>query len=286
MKSRLLFCLLCSVVSWYAAVAQQTAEIIRVHGAVSVALPFSEAARVLRAERNIDVRLMTTGGSPAGIGSLGEGGVDIALSTRPVTQQERAVSPSVVFNEIPLGGQATALIVSKDVWAGGVHALTADQVRDIYEEKIKNWKEVGGPDLKITVFMTAPGRGMWEMFAQWLYGEVKRAPVKKHAIVNSHEDIRNAVEFTPGSFSQIPTPLADSKVLFPLAIRDEHSDVVPPTIENFVNGKYPLYRKLWMVTNDRPTMSIKVVVEFMLSDRGQEFIKKASLLPIAEVTPQ
>ena len=284
MKRRLLLPLLCGLIPWCAAIGQ-TPSLVRVHGAVSVALPFSDAARVLRAEKNLDIRIMTTGGTPAGIASLGEGAVDIALSARPVSPQERAMAPSVVFNEIPLGGQAVALVVSRDAWDGGVRALTANQVRDIYEGKVTNWKEVGGPNLKITVFMTAPGRGMWEMFAQWLYGDVKKTPVKKYAIVNSPEEIRNAVEFTPGSFCQIPSPLADGKVLFPLAIRDENGTAFQPNVENYISGKYPLYRKLWMITNDRPTMINKIVVDFMLSERGQEFLKNNALLPIADVTP-
>ena len=283
---KFVLCWLIFYLAWQAPVPAQVVEVLRVQGAVSVALPVSEAARLLRAERNVDVRITTTGGSPVGIAALGEGAVDVALSTRPVTPEERAAAPGVVFNEIPIGAQAIAIVVSKDVWEGGVKSLTAAQVRAIYENSITNWKDVGGPNLKITVYMSAPGRGMWEMFAGWLYGEVKKAPVKKYAVVNSYDDIRNAVQFTPGSFSQIPIGCVDNKELFALGIGNERGDVIRPDAETFISGQYPICRKLWMVTNDRPTMNVKVLVDFMLSDRGQGLLKDASLLPLVEITPK
>jgi len=277
----LLFCWVCQ-----ATAPAQMLDVVRVHGAVSIALPIADAARVLRAERSLEVRIMTSGGSPSGIGSLGDGASDVALSTRPVTQEERAAAPSVVFYETAIGAQAIALVVSKDVWDGGVHALTPEQVRGIYEEQFTNWKQVGGPDLKITVYMSAPGRGMWEMFAQWLYGEARKAPVRmKHAVVNSYDDIRSAVQFTPGSFSQIPCSCVDNKDLFALGIRDQDGNVVQPNAETFIRGTYPLCRKLWMITNDRPTLNAKVLVDFMLSERGQTIMRDASLVPLKEVTP-
>lgn len=281
--------LLCLVFCWVcqATAPAQMSDVLRVYGAVSIALPVSEAAHVLRAERGLELRIMTSGGSPAGIGSLGGKGCDVALSTRQVMPEERAAAPSVVFYETPIGAQAIALVVSRDVWDGGVHSLTPEQVRAIYEEEITNWKQVGGPNLKITVFMSAPGRGMWEMFAQWLYGEARKAPVRtKHAIVNSYDDIHAAVQYTPGSFSQIPCSCVDNKEVFALGIRDKEGTVVMPTTETFIQGTYPLCRKLWVITNDRPTLNAKVLIDFMLSDRGQKIMKDASLIPLKELTPE
>ena len=207
----------------------------------------------------------------------------MALSTRPVTQEERAGAPAIVFNEIPLGAQAVALAVSRDVWNGGVHSLSADQVRNIYEGKIKNWKEVGGPDQKISIFL--PGRGMFEMFAQWLYGEAKKAPGRNYPTITAYDEIHTAIEFTPGGFSQIPVPCVDGKVIHALAIKDENGELVEATRDNFVSGRYPLCRKLLMVIDGQPTRNVRVLVDFMLGERGQKIVKDASILPIRDVTP-
>lgn len=258
-------------------------RIVRIHGAIAAAIPVADAAKALRDDQDLEVRIGTSGGSDAGIASLGEGQVDMALSSKPVSQEERAASPSVVFTEIPMGAQAIALTVSRDVWESGVHSLTANQVRDLYEGKIKNWKEVGGPDIKVSIFMTAPGRGVWEMFAQWLYGAVKKAPVKPYPNVNTFEEARNAVEFTPGSFSQTPLPGIDNRIIFALGVKDDAGQVNDPTPKNLANGKYPLCRTLYMVVNDKPTLNVKVVVDYMLTDSGQECVKKALLIPLSDL---
>lgn len=38
------------------------------------------------------------------------------------------------------------MVVSRDVWESGVHALTNEEIAGIYEGRITNWREVGGSD--------------------------------------------------------------------------------------------------------------------------------------------
>ena len=199
-----------------------------------------------------------------------------------MSAEERAAYPDILFNEIPIGFQTTALAVSKDVWEAGVHTLTADQMRAIFEGKIRNWKEVGGADQKIAIFMSEPGRGLWEMFAQWLYKEVKKAPASHYQNLGSYDEMRNALEFTPGSFGLLPVSCADRRLAYPLGIK-EGAEVIAPSNENVVSGKYPLARKLLLVVNDKPTLSVKIVVDFMLSERGQAIVKKAAMLSLSEL---
>ncbi len=258
----------------------ESSPIIHAHGSVSVALAVVEAAKVLRKENNIEIALGTLGGSPAGIKKLGSRSVEVALSTRRVTAEDRAAAPDMLFNEIKIGSQPMAMVVSRDVWEGGVHALSRDQVRDIYEGKITNWKSLGGPDISVKMFMSEPGRGLWEMFAEWLYGEVRKAPMKTYATLATYKDLENALEFTPGSIADLPPSCADDRSSYALAIRDEAGHTVEPNEKNFVNGTYPLCRDLLIIVNDRPTLNLKVFVDFMLSDRGQQILKDASLEPL------
>jgi phosphate transport system substrate-binding protein len=259
---------------------------VRIQGAVSVAVPLVEAIKILKNEQSIEVELSVNGGSYGGIAALGAGIADIALSTKPVSAVERADHPNVEFNEIRIGGQAVALTVSRDVWEGGVHALSASQVRDIYEGTTQNWKAVGGPDQKITIFMNSPGRGLWEMFAQWLYGEVRKAPERPYGTVGTPEEVRNAIEFTPGSFSQVAPAFTDNRTLFALAIKDEEGHPIEATPANYRNQTYPLCRDLLMVVNDRPALRVKTLVDFMLGQRGQALVKKAGLVPLADLAPK
>lgn len=46
--------------------------------------------------------------------------------------EDRALAPEKPFVEVQIATQATALLVSRDVWASGVRALSKEQVRQIY----------------------------------------------------------------------------------------------------------------------------------------------------------
>src|SRR5205823_650689 len=125
----------------------------------------------------------------------------IAMTSRPLTPEDRADAPDVTFNEIYLGEQVVAIGVARDVWDGGVHGLTRAQVLGIYERRYTNWNQLGGPDEKIAFFNSEEGRGIWEMFAQWLYGDAKKAPLGKFPKVSTNDAARDTLEFTRGSMA-------------------------------------------------------------------------------------
>ncbi len=250
------------------------ADALRIVGSPTVNLPVAEAAQILRAERQMEIQISTTGGSSEGIAAIGEGLAHIGMSSRPVTPEDRAAYPDIVLTEIYLGEQVVALGVADDVWNGGVHALTREQVRGIYESKTRNWHELGGPDEKIVFFNFEEGHGVWELFAQWLYGEAKKAPLGRFPTVASDEETRNTLEFTPGSMAQ-SSPLAiDGKRSFALELKNDDGSAVAPTPENIAAKKYPMAKPLFLIVNDKPTLAVKVFVDFMLGPRGQELMKK------------
>jgi len=148
---------------------------LKINGSTTVNLPAAEAAEVLRKERGMDIHIDTQGGSSGGISMLGDGLVQLGMASKPVSDKDREKFPNCRFKEIAVGEDAVALIVSADVWEGGVKAITREQAADIYEGRIKNWSELGGPDRRIAFFNKEPGRGTWEVFAHWVYGDSKKA---------------------------------------------------------------------------------------------------------------
>ena len=259
-------------------------QVVRASGAVSVALPLAEAANILRSERNIELILRAGGGTGMGLDALGDRTANIALCSRELTPVDRADYPAIQFTEIPIGVQLIALAVSRDVWMGGVHSLNASQVRGIYEGRITNWQQVGGPNLRIKVFMSEPGRGTWEVFVQWLYKEIKKAPVWRGAKVKEIQETRNMLEFTSGAFALIPPAFTDNQSIFPLALQDDDSATpVEPTLVSVLKGKYPLNRPLTLVIDDKPTGAIKVVADFMTSERGQALVKQLGYVTLEEL---
>lgn len=260
-----------------------SAEVLKINGSTTVNLPVAEAAEILRAETRMHIQVDTQGGSSGGISMLGDGLVQIGMSSKHLTDADRAKYPKVQFKEIHVGEDAVALVVSADVWNGGVKAVTKEQVKGIYEGRLKNWKELGGPDRRIAFFNKEPGRGTWEVFAHWLYGDPKKAPQVSFPEVGGNEETRNKVSSTRGALSQLSSSWADGKKVFALGLKLDDGTVVEPTPENIATHKYPMSRPLFLLTNGEPTGEAKMFVEFVLGERGQALVRKHGYLSLDQL---
>ena len=265
---------------WIAAMPAVAA--LRVNGSTTVNAVVVEAADLLRGERGLEIQVDTAGGSSGGISALGEGRVEMAMSSRPLSDEDRSRYPGVAFHPVRIGEDAVALVVSRDVWEGGVHSLSADEMRGIYEGRIGNWRQLGGAEQRIAFFNKEPGRGTWEVFAHWLYGDAKRAPLVSFPEVGANQEARAKVASTRGALSQLSASWADGKAVFALAIEKEPGEVLAPSAENILNGRYPMRRSLFVITNGPPQGNAQVLVDFLLSSRGQELVQAQGFLGIAE----
>ncbi|MEO8353263.1 MAG: substrate-binding domain-containing protein [Chthoniobacteraceae bacterium] len=258
-------------------------ETLRLDGSMTVAVAVKEAAPALRTRFDVDFKGSPRGGSTAGIDSVGDGQADLAMSSRALTPQDRSRFPSKDLHECLIGYQALLIAVPLDVWQGGVRAISRQQFLKIYEGKVTNWKEIGGPNGEIKFFNPPRDDGTWDFFATWLYGDVRHAPLGKgFERVRSGRDTRNAVEFFSGAISVTTPNWVDNKRVFPLGIIQDDGKIVEPTTENIRSGAYPIMRPLYLVSGNRPAGLIKKVLDFMTSPEGQEFIKKAEFITISD----
>lgn len=259
---------------------------LKVNGSTTVNLPVAEAAEILRAEKAMKIEVDTQGGSSGGISMLGDGLVQIGMSSKPLADSDRKKYPRVVFVEHHIGEDAVAMIVSKDVWDGGVRSITRQQAKDIYEGKVTNWSQIGGPDRRIAFFNKEPGRGTWEVFAHWVYDNPKTAPAVSFPEVGGNEETRTKVASTQGALSQLSSSWADGKTVFGLGIKDDKGEVVEPTSPNIATHKYPMSRPLFLLTNGQPGGDGKTFIDFVLSSRGQQLVRKHGYLSLDQLKPQ
>lgn len=271
----LVFACLAASSTWAAA--------LRINGSTTVNLPVAEAAEILRAEKKLQITVDTQGGSSGGISMLGDGQVEIGMISKHVSEADRAKFPTAQFKETHIGEDAVALIVSKDVWEGGVKSLTQAQVRDLYEGKATNWKQLGGPARRVAFFNKEPGRGTWEVFTHWVYGDSKKAPQVSFPEVGGNEETRNKVASTRGAISQLSASWADGKTVFALGIKPDSGEPVLPTPANIANHTYPMSRPLFVLTNGDPTGDAKTFIDFLLSPRGQELVRKHGYLSLDQL---
>lgn len=255
---------------------------VRLHVTNVAAGAFKEIAEQLKGQ-GIELALNTEGGSSAGIAALASDSVEIAVTIRGITAQERSAAPEKRFIEDTLAFQALVLVVPDDVWGSGVRVLSKEQVLNVYEGRAKSWKELGGEDRPIKFYNPAQGIGVWEPFVTWLYGDVRKAPLgSDFDAVRTPEETRDSVEFNRGSLSVAPPRFADGKGVFALAIKDEQGATVQPTLEEMHSQRYPLSRPIIAIVGARPTGEVREVLEFLRGKEGQEIFAKTGLVPAVQ----
>ncbi|MFZ4299074.1 substrate-binding domain-containing protein [Streptomyces cinereoruber] len=268
--------LLSAVLTGCAGSAQAGSDAIQASGSTTVAPVASDAAEALKA-KGLNITVATQGGSAGGISQLGTGQINIALSSKPLSEKDQKDHPDADFVTTQIGADAVGVIITKEVADGGVKGLTKAQFAGLFEGKITNWKEVGGPDLQVFVYDKEPGRGTREVLDKFIYGKGKPpAPPKSanYAIVGGNLETRNKLKSTRGSIAPLSTGFIDGHpelVAVPL-------EGVAPTLSNVASGKYPMTRPLYMITNGKPKDSVKQYIDYILSPEGQKLLPRHGYL--------
>jgi phosphate transport system substrate-binding protein len=122
------------------------------------------AEAYMRKHQDVEISVVG-GGSGVGIAALIDGNVDIANASRKIKPKElkRAKENGVEPVEFVIAIDALAIIVNP---RNPVDKLTIEQLGAIYRGEIGNWKEVGGPDMRITLYGRQPVSGTFVFFRE------------------------------------------------------------------------------------------------------------------------
>ena len=253
---------------------------LRVSGSTTVNAVAADAAEVLR-RQGLRITVDAQGGSAGGIAQLAQGQVEIAMSSKPIAEADRAAAPGFDFVATQIGADAVGVIVRREVYDGGVRSLSRDQLRALFEGRVRNWKQLGGPDLEVLVYDKEPGRGTREVIDTYLYGNDKAPPPQSDnvAVVGGNEEGRAKVLSTPGGV----TPLSTSFVTGYPKLAAVAVDGVEPTPEHVVDRSYPMARPLYLVTNGPPAGPAKTFVDYVLGAEGQDLVRKHGYLDMTDL---
>ncbi|WP_028661753.1 phosphate ABC transporter substrate-binding protein [Saccharomonospora saliphila] len=260
-------------------------EALRVSGSTTVNPVVSDAAKVLR-QRGLEITVDTQGGSAGGIAQLASGQIDVAMSSKPIDDEDRDRFSNIDFVETEVGRDAVAIVIRHDVYEAGVRSLTREQARRIFEGEIANWSEVGGPDLPVYVYNKEPGRGTREVLDKFLYGSDKEAPPDpvggNYSIVGGNEETRTKLSTTPGSVAPLSVAFAeDQPELAIVAVEG-----MLPEGEDLRSGEYPLSRPLLLITDGTPQGDARTLIDFARSAEGQRLVSQHGYVELAKLEAQ
>lgn len=235
-------------------------------------------------EENPDAFIAVTGGgSGTGIASLISGTCDIANISREIKGKEIALAEKkgIKPNEIKVGLDGLAIVVNP---ANPVNKLTMEELARIFSGRITNWKEVGGKDEKIVLLSREVNSGTHVYFKEHVLRRGNPAGTEEFApgalLLSSSQAIADEVSGNSAAIGYYGMGYISAKQKSVWIAKDEKSEYEAPTIENVINGKYPISRPLFICTNGEPQGLLKKFVDFILSKAGQEIVLKTDFVPV------
>ncbi|MFO7568922.1 MAG: phosphate ABC transporter substrate-binding protein [Smithellaceae bacterium] len=262
------------LVMCFAAGAALASESIVIKGSTTV-LPVAQGTLEAFMKENPGVQMsLSGGGSGEGVKALIDNTTNIANSSREIKPSEIELAKSKGVNPVEH-------VVAFDAIIPVVHPrnkvsnLTIDQLGQIYQGKITNWKEVGGEDLKIVVISRDSSSGTFE---SWDHFVMKKAKVTPRAqMLASNGALVTAVAKNRYAIAYLGIGYLNKSVK-PLQVNG-----VTASIQTAMSKEYPLSRELYMYTNGEPTGAVAKYLNFVKSGAGQKIVAKEGFVPLMAV---
>ncbi|WP_455208446.1 phosphate ABC transporter substrate-binding protein [Kaarinaea lacus] len=213
--------------------------------------------------------IMEGGGATRGIRETAALKIDMGGTCRmPLPEINHTELYSTVH---PIAWDALAVIVHPD---NPVNNFTTQQIRDIYLGKIKNWKQVGGKDAPIHLYVRK-GKisGVGYAIRQYIFQDGSVDFDTKYQVPSSGP-LEKGIEKDPLGIGITGISSARKR-----NVQIAQFDGKSPTFENVRNGSYGLYRPLYLVTGPAPSKKVKDFLLFATSDEGRNVIRETGTVP-------
>ncbi|MCX7592892.1 MAG: substrate-binding domain-containing protein [Fischerella sp.] len=282
-----------------------TSGVIRYGGSTAWAPIRLLVDSVIRAERpEFQLRYVEPNndspGSTTGIRMLLADQLSFVQTSRPLLPEEykQAKQRGFQLKQIPVAVDAIVVAVHPDL---NLRGLTLEKLRAIYSGRIVNWRELGGPNLKITPYSRPVSAGSSiDFFLEDILGGQKFG--SNVEFISTTTEALRLLANNPGSIYYDSAPLVVPQChVKPLPLAQEPGKYISPYQEPFVpsnqcpkqrnklnldafrTGRYPITRYLYVVVKQNggfEERAGKDYVKLLLTNQGQELLTKAGFVRI------
>jgi phosphate transport system substrate-binding protein len=218
-------------------------------------------------KRNPDtkVTVLPSMGISGAIKAIPKGALDIGLSSRPLTEEERKPGViSVEYARTPLVFAVSAKTQAR--------ALTLDEIAGIYSGTMANWPDGSliRPVLRQVGDDTTQQIRRMSPALDKAISAAERRPGMPFATTD--QEAADKTEGIPGALGVVALSLISSEHR---PLRALTLDGVEPTVGNAASGKYPHLKRFFLITRSEPSAAVKRFVAFMQSPAGREILIRA-----------
>lgn len=221
---------------------------------------------------------VTGGGSGTGIAAMINGTIDIALSSRAIREGEieQAAENDVEVVEHITGRDGIAIAVHPD---NPVDELTMAELKAIFTGEKRNWSDFGGEDAEITLYSRESNSGTYVFFREFVLEDEDYAAFAN--LMPSTQAIVEGVIQDVNGIGYIGLAYLDDEGIKGVSISSEEgAEASFPSIENVIAGDYPVARPLFLYTDGEPEGVVKLFMEFVMSEQGQEIVEMIGFVPV------
>lgn len=205
------------------------------------------------------------GGTTAAVIALKRGAIDIAALSRLVSAEE----DDPYLRDYQVCRDGIAVVMNP---ANPLDSLAMEQLEDIFDGTVTSWKQVGGLDAPITLYVRDKASASSRSFNEMILGGDD--PVRGAKTVASASEMLEAIK-------------KDANAIGYMTLRRLSKDVKTAKIKGIelsrltmLSGRYPLSRTFYLGLYMKPSRLAEEFVQFTLSKEGQEILAQGGLLPV------
>lgn len=249
-------------------------EIIQNKGSDSMAIAVQAWSEIYHRIHPDTAVTVNGGGSGTGIAALINGTVDIANASRNITEKE-------ITNAKQQNRDPVKHIVAFDALAFVMHlnnplrSLTYQQIAEIFGEggTFEHWTDIGitvpgCSDQKIIRVSRQNSSGTYAYLRNTIFTKKQEYKMGTYSMQAS-KDVVSLVEKTPCAIGYTSLVYNTPQVNVICVGKTTNAPCVLPNIQTIKNRTYPLTRPLLMYTDGQPRDTIKLYLDWVVSDVGQ-----------------
>ena len=250
---------------------------------VNLAQAWAESYASLEQKISVEV---SGGGSGTGIAALINGTVDIANCSRSMKPSEidKAVqNTGKEPKEFIVGFDALAVYVHKE---NPLEKISLQQLADIYGEQgqMTTWSKLdiqyaACKSDEIIRVSRQSNSGTYVYFREAILGKTGDFKLGSRDLHGS-KDVVELVANTPCAIGYSGMGYATDHVKMLKVSKKDGEQPAGPSVENTLNGTYPIARPLYIYSLGEPSGDVKKYLDWILSEVGQSIVNKNGYVPV------